>query len=259
MIRGGYGLFYFLDRGGINNQLAQNPPFAGSLSYSYNDGYRITFSGQAPLNSNDNRLATAALPLPSVTLNQTFLNNPVGANVIAIKPDIKTSNVQQFNIQFQQQLLVGTALSVGYVGTRGRNLSLYYNIQGTAITTGSAIPCPISRRTLGNCYPGLSSVNVRDDIGKPQYDSLQIQLERRFAKGWQYLASYTFSKTKDNGNGRSTALPTASITSSLTLLRRSIFRMFFRSNQFMSFHTDAADNSVRIFRAFLISLSAAGR
>lgn len=46
ILRGGYGMFYFLDRGGIDNQLAQNPPFSGSSSYSYNDGYRITFSGQ---------------------------------------------------------------------------------------------------------------------------------------------------------------------------------------------------------------------
>ncbi len=28
VVRGGYGLFYFLDRGGISNQLAQNPPFS---------------------------------------------------------------------------------------------------------------------------------------------------------------------------------------------------------------------------------------
>ena len=28
VLRGGYGLFYFIDRGGISNQLAQNPPFS---------------------------------------------------------------------------------------------------------------------------------------------------------------------------------------------------------------------------------------
>lgn len=201
VIRGGYGLFYFLDRGGISNQLAQNAPFAGSISYNYNDGYRITFSGQAPLNSRDNRLATAPLPLPPVTINQAFLNNPTGADVIAIRPDNKISNVQQFNVQFQQQLNNSTALSVGYVGTRGRNLILYYNLQRDALSADTSIPCPIAGRTLGNCYPGVGSVNVRDDIGRSQYDSLQVQLERRFTKGWQYIASYTFSKTKDNGEG----------------------------------------------------------
>ncbi len=201
VIRGGYGFFYFLDRGGINNQLAQNQPFAGSISYSYNSGYRITFSGQGPLNNNNNTLATNSLPLPPVTVDQAFLNNPVGANVIAIKPDNKVSNVQQFNVQFQQQLTGNTALSIGYVASRGRNLSLYYNLAGTPVTEGTSIPCPISGRAKGACYPGLGSVTVRDDNGSSQYDSLQVQLERRFSKGWQYIASYTFSKTKDNGNG----------------------------------------------------------
>jgi len=201
VVRGGYGIFYFLDRGGIDNQLAQNAPFAGSLRYTYNQGYRITLSGQGPLNNNDNRLATAPLPLPFANTSPAFLNNPIGANVLAVLPNNKVSNVQQFNVQVQQQITNNTALSVAYVGTRGRNLILYYNLNGTSYTPASSVACPIAGRTLGNCYPGLGSVNVRDDIGKSQYDSLQVQLERRFSKGWQYIASYTFSKTKDNGEG----------------------------------------------------------
>lgn len=201
VLRGGYGIFYFLDRGGINNQLAQNPPFSGSLGFSYNQGYRITLSGQAPLNSTDNTLATQPLPLPLPNTDPTFLNNPLNANVIAVRPDNEVSNVHQFNVQIQQQLTDDTALSVGYVGTRGRNLILYYNLNGTAFSQATAIPCPISGRTLGSCYPGLGSVNVRDDIGESSYDSLQVQLDRRFNRGWQYIAAYTLSKTKDNGNG----------------------------------------------------------
>ena len=33
VLRGGYGIFYFLDRGGIDNQLGQQVPFGGSTSY----------------------------------------------------------------------------------------------------------------------------------------------------------------------------------------------------------------------------------
>ena len=209
VVRGGYGVFYFLDRGGIDNQLAQNAPFSGSVRYRYADGYRITFTGQGPFCStpqtpfcnNNNTLATQPLPLPSPNTSQAYLSNPVGANVLAIKPNNKTANVQQFNVQFQQQLTSNTALSVGYVGTRGRKLSLYYNLNGQALTVDSSFPCPISGRTRGQCYPGLGSVNVRDDNGSSQYDSLQVQAERRLTKGWQYIASYTFSKTKDNGDG----------------------------------------------------------
>lgn len=201
VIRGGYGIFYFLDRGGISNQLAQNPPFSGSLRFSYNDGYRITFAGQGPLNNNNNTLATNPLPLPQVNTNPAFLNNPVGANVLAVIPDNKVSNVQQFNVQLQHQLTSDTSVSVGYVGTRGSNLILYNNLNGTALTTDTSFPCPIAGRVRGNCYPGIGGVNVRDDNGRSAYDSLQVQMERRFSKGWQYIAAYTFSRTKDNGTG----------------------------------------------------------
>jgi hypothetical protein len=211
VIRGGYGIFYFLDRGGIDNQLAQNPPYSGFSVFSYENGARITLSGRGPDNIpstqtnpngnralNDSRLATGTLPLGSVS--GVDLNNPQNVDVLAILPDNKTSNVQQFNVQFQQQLTDDTALTVGYVGTRGRNLALYYNLNGRIVEPGTAVGCP--RALVNNrCFPLINRVNVRDDNGKSSYDSLQIQVERRLSQGLQYRFAYTYSKTKDNGEG----------------------------------------------------------
>ena len=197
-LRGGYGMFFFLDRGGIDNQLAQNPPYSGFSQFNNQDGVRITLSGRAPNGSLDSRLATGALPLGSVT--DVNLANPQNVTVLAIKPDNKTSNIHQFNMQYQRQLTDDTALSVGYVGTRGRNLSLYYNLNGNVRQVGTNVACP-NGRTTTPCYLNGGRVNVRDDIGKSQYDSLQVQLNRRFSHGWQYRAAYTYSKTKDNGEG----------------------------------------------------------
>jgi hypothetical protein len=201
VIRGGYGLFYFLDRGGIDNQLAQNPPYSGFSQFNYTDGFRITLSGRAPNGSLDSRQATGALPIGNV--NSVNLNNPQNVTVLAVLPDNKTPMVHQFNVQFQQQLTNDTALSVGYVGTRGRNLVLYYNLNGRIVDQSAAIACPRSggRAPGTNCFANGGNANVRDDIGRSQYDSLQMQLERRFSKGWQFRAAYTFSKTKDNGEG----------------------------------------------------------
>ncbi|HEY2015144.1 MAG TPA: TonB-dependent receptor, partial [Bryobacteraceae bacterium] len=50
VVRGGYGIFYFLDRGGVGNQLSNNPDFNGAADYQATQGYRITFTGQGPLN-----------------------------------------------------------------------------------------------------------------------------------------------------------------------------------------------------------------
>ena len=162
---------------------------------------RITLSGRAPNGSLDSRLATGALPIGSVS--DVNLNDPRNVRVLAVLPDNKTSNVQQFNVQVQRQLTGSTALSVGYVGTRGRNLVLYYNLNGRIIEPGTNVLCPRGNTSVSPCYPTLAGnhVDVRDDNGKSQYDSLQVQLERRFTRGWQYRAAYTFSKTKDNGEG----------------------------------------------------------
>lgn len=201
VLRGGYGLFYFLDRGGIDNQLAQNPPYSGFSQFNYTDGFRITLSGRAPNGSLDSRLATGALPIGSVS--SVNLNNPQNVTVLAVLPDNKTSMVHQFNVQYQQQLTRDTVLSVGYVGTRGRNLVLYYNLNGRIVDANAAIRCPRSGGAAPgtNCFANGGNANVRDDIGRSQYDSLQVQFERRFSKGWQFLSAYTFSKTKDNGEG----------------------------------------------------------
>lgn len=184
VLRGGYGVFYFLDRGGIDNQLAQNPPFSGFSQFNYSNGFRITLSGAGPLNNNDSRLATGALPTGDVS--GVSLTNPQNVSVLAILPNIRTPRTQQFNIQYQRQLSRDTALSVGYVGTRANHLSSYYNLNGTPLGGG-----PVR-------FPSLGSVTVRDDTGRSRYDSLQVQVERRFTRGLQYLASYTLSKTKDN-------------------------------------------------------------
>ena len=192
VIRGGYGLFYFLERGGISNQLAQNPPFSGTAFFGYDSGVRITLSGRAPDNTNDSRLATG--PLPTGEFRNFNPRNPLGVDVLAILPENKTSNVHQFNVQFQRQLTNDTAVSVGYVGTRGRNLANYFNFNGTRFG-GRARP-----------FPNLGRVTIRDDSGRSSYDSLQTQVERRFTRGLQYLMAYTFSRTEDNGSGAFDAL-----------------------------------------------------
>jgi hypothetical protein len=50
VVRGRYGIFYFLDRGGVGNELSDNPEFNGTSTYNAQNGYRITFTGQNTTN-----------------------------------------------------------------------------------------------------------------------------------------------------------------------------------------------------------------
>lgn len=190
VIRGGYGLYYYLDRGGVANQLISNPPYRGAAQYGTWDGHRFTFTGMAPMNTTDPTQATAPLPtLP--TADNIDLNNPGnGLNVLAILPDNRNSRTHQFDIQYQHELWKDTAVSIGYVGNRGRNLVVYYDPNSNVVGQPDR-PRP---------YQNLS-VTVRDDIGRSAYDSLQVKLEKRMTDGLQYLAAYTYSRTNDTSLG----------------------------------------------------------
>lgn len=193
VVRGGYGIFYFLDRGGINNQLAQNPPFSGQNSVAYSQGYRITFSGaltcQPTCTPGQLDATQATSPLPSGDFTNLDLAAPTGVSVIAFLPANVVPNVSQWNLQVQRQVGLNSAVSAAYVGTRGKNLTRNYNANQSLYGTGARL------------YPQLGQITVSDNSGNSSYHSLQTQYERRFTHGFQFLGAFTWSKAIDDSCG----------------------------------------------------------
>jgi hypothetical protein len=167
VLRGGWGLFYSLDRGGIDNQLTENPPFTVSEFRFGGAGSNVRLSDPIPL------------PTP-VDLNNPVL--PDGSGVVFVPRDTRNNRYQQFNVGLQRQLDNLTAVSVGYVGTRGDNL--------TARTSSAGFNGIISGRltTLAN-------------VATSSYDSLQVALRRTSAEGLSYLASYTWGHAINDSPG----------------------------------------------------------
>jgi len=191
VVRGGYGIFYFIDRGGIDKQLSQNAPYGGSASYSYDQGYRFTLGGQAPMNSTGapviSEIGTVAMP--SKDRLNVDLNDPANVSLTAWLPNDKTSSVQQWNLQVEHQLDNATSVSLGYVGTKGTHLSTYYDANRPAYNTG-ILP-----------YPKLGHIAVNDTSGNSIYNGMTVQIQRRMAKGLQFQSSYTWSHAIDDSPG----------------------------------------------------------
>jgi len=189
-IRGGYGIFYFLDRGGVSKQLVQNPPISGSSTYQSTSGYRFALSGQAPLNATDSTLATQAMPLGSVSgLN---LQSPSGGlNLFAALPNNVDSYTQQWNLQVQRQISRATVLSVGYVGTAGRHLTSYYDYNRQYFNQAAGV----------KNFPKLGTITTEETRGTSNYNSLQVHLDRRFSTGLLFRAAYTYSHSIDTAEG----------------------------------------------------------
>jgi hypothetical protein len=197
-LRGGYGIYYFRDRGGVGNQLSNNPDFNGASSFPSNQGYRVTFTGQNfPIKTppdNLNTDATAALPSANFTVNEAF---PTNVSAIAYPKTNKTSMLQEYSISVQRQLDKQTVLTVAGMGTKQDHLFNSVNYTAPQLGTGYQFFDSGSGVTTNR---GLG-VTLNEDNGTGHYYGLQTKVERRMANGLQFIGTYTWSHATDNSTG----------------------------------------------------------
>lgn len=193
VVRGGFGLFYFIDRGGISNQLAQNPPFSGQNSVTYAQGYRITLTGSLPCEPSctpAQLISTNATgTLPSGSFTNLNLSAPTGVSVVGMLPSDVTPQVSEWNLQVQRQIGTNQSLSLAYVGTHGAHLMRNYNANQTLYGTGTSLNSQ------------LGGIQIQDTRGKSDYNAMQVQYEHRLTAGLQATGAFTWSKTTDDSCG----------------------------------------------------------
>jgi hypothetical protein len=124
-----------------------------------------------------------------------------------------------YNVSFgiQQNVGYGTVVDVSYVGTFNRHLNWSFDLDPIPVganfdpknadpTTGAVLPAAFLRKNVG-----LSGTTLTNWGSSSNYNSLQTMVNRRFAKGLQFGASYTFSKWLDttdyDGNSVSPFFP----------------------------------------------------
>jgi len=105
-------------------------------------------------------------------------------------------------------------LQVGYVGAQGRHLDMVY--EGNPISPAGTAACAADPTCIANrdnqafLYPSHSlyapgnifeSVGVQGSQGVSNYNSLQIQLQKRLAHGLMFQAAYTWSHSIDDTSG----------------------------------------------------------
>lgn len=211
VVRGGYGIFYFLDRGGVGNELSNNPEFNGTSTYNAQNGYRITFTGQNTANlppaSNcindasacDNNSLNATAPLPEQIVNIDEAA-PTNANVIAYPKHNPTSMIQEWNMQVEQQLDSNTVMDIAYVGTKSDHLANAIKYTNNQLGTGAKFFQP----------QGLN-VTLNADNSTAHYNGLQTRVNRRLQNGLQFTVAYTWSHATDNSAGSPSETTTSNV------------------------------------------------
>ncbi|MEO7653537.1 MAG: hypothetical protein ABIZ80_24020, partial [Bryobacteraceae bacterium] len=114
-------------------------------------------------------------------------------------------SVMNFSFAVQQNIGRGTVVDAAYVGSLGRHLLWNRNINeiplGANFDAANADVTTTPRVALSQAFLrpliGYNNVTMRDGGSSSNYHSLQVTGNRRFARGLQFGASWTWSKALD--------------------------------------------------------------
>lgn len=204
VVRGGYGIYFDRFSTRFANSQIFNYPYgiiaaavslpAQGLVVPFNDpfpdvppptAFPVTPTNPAPIFITTFVPGRGRLPLA-----------PVGISGIFVSPEVRSPYVQQYTLGVQLQATNHDLLEVAYVGSKGTKLITVFNLNQPP-ATGGAAPFPGFSTNKGIAN-GMQQVQT---AGVSNYNSLQISLTRRWARGLQMLASYTFGKSIDEYSG----------------------------------------------------------
>ncbi len=197
VVRGGFGLFYTPENDGREDILARNYPFSNLKSYLnqyYNGPPTYSNDTGVPRNTSLN-IPSGASSIPSASIPDA--QGPL-LTTYYINPDMKTGYSANYNLSVQQQLGADFAFDLAYVGSRGRRLSYQIgdvNFNPCIVQTPT---CPSGGKE-GFVDQNLGKIQGMTDVGLSGYNSLQAKLTKRVSHNLNFLATYTWSHSIDNG------------------------------------------------------------
>jgi len=194
VIRGGYGIYY-----------ARTPAIMTGTAHSQNGIQVIAIDivcGSVPVGG-------VQCPLyPNV-----FSTPPTGArlapiNLYLFSKDYKQPFTHQARVQYERELWKNTTFSVQYQFYRGVDLSRTRDANLPAPTPTSvqvldATGAPAGQLTVMKFVSprplsDFNRISLFESTAKSLYQGFGVSLNRRFSKHWQFDASYTLSKAKDD-------------------------------------------------------------
>lgn len=185
VLRAGWGVYY---------DAVSTDHFTEQLPFNtFNAGPAYNGVGPDPITFSS---APVAVLQPGV---QVFPDSSFGAtNVFTVDQRLRTPYVQNYNLNIQRALGSGIALQVGYVGSAGRKLFRYVDLNQVNPATGTV------------AFPQYVAVNQIQTSAASNYNSLQSSLRFRNLHGFSSALNYTWSHSIDNASDGIDFVPNAS-------------------------------------------------
>jgi len=194
--RGGFGMFYngFENRG-FSPNLGENYPFQFNFQFkAKDDNTPITYTGCT---------SPTATPIGSATLETGFSCTPLDPTLVnasglalrGIQFKYLTPYSMGGNFTVQYQLTPSMSVQAGYVTSLARHLEAFPNSNNVTSIVPTVLPTGVSANDFRPFPDFGSGASYATTNGNSWYHSLQTKVEKQFASGLNFLATYTYSKT----------------------------------------------------------------
>src|SRR5262249_15806488 len=108
-------------------------------------------------------------------------------------PFQRSPYVQQYNFGIQREVAEDLLVELSYVGNHGLTFPSFPNLNPNAYTFNSSGVVTVGQRELAPLgFQG--DIQILENLGRSNYNSLQLKVEKRFSKGSTMLASYSYGK-----------------------------------------------------------------
>ncbi len=123
---------------------------------------------------------------------ENFISSPT---LYATDPSIKTPYTIDYNLMVQRALSNNMVLSLGYIGDASRHLATH-----GGLNNANALQNPANSAQSAEPFPRFGSIFDLTYAGMSDYNSLQANLQKRYASGLSFLASYTWAHALDDSD-----------------------------------------------------------
>ena len=190
--------------GGIFYDGASQDFFVGNQAYNTNPGE----AGPA-----FNGIGFSTSVVTTISPNAPIFGNYSPNSLFTVDQKLTTPRYGSYNLNIESQLTKNIALQIGYVGSQGRHLYHFRDLDQFNIKNGSVDSCGNgSTITYGNqCFPDYWYINQIETSALSNYNSLQATLK---VQGWHGLTStlnYTWAHSIDTASDGLDFVPNASM------------------------------------------------
>jgi hypothetical protein len=192
VIRAGFRIGYDDIFNNIPANLGLNAPYNVSTTQTAGVTQPGKFSWATGFNQN----------VPLVKLDPTTGLPYVGlVGFSAEDPNIRSAYVYQYNLGIQRRLGNNLSLELDYQGSTGHKLGLFVDLnQPSVIVNDPTKPGNASPNKQIYPYPTFAAVGTGKDIGNSNYNGMVVTAKYQSSHGYFLQASYTLSKSIDDGS-----------------------------------------------------------